>query len=917
MSNENECQLDSDTTNFIRQKVRELGSVKAVDGFYRGDCPVDNYARHIAKEIYTNNDLSIRQFTAQPISTKYSSSISLTDEQQTVVTCLDKRILTIAGAGSGKTRTLIAKAVHLLNAKIAASNEVLLLAFAKNAQEELQERITKLYKHEFTTRTFHSLGLKIIGKATGKIPSVSKMCEDEKIMTDNLIRFVMDMLRNKQERQKAYDFLLLLYKENARLLPETEKHLNKTLANIPIIGEIYKIIMSQNPNKAKELTSNIQLKGIRTIDGKKVKSFGEKVIADTLYLNSINYLYEQNYEYKTYDEDHRQYKPDFYLPDHKIYIEYFGVDEYGQTRPDINQEKYKKSMEWKRELHKKHGTTLIEVTSSKPPNKDIFNELVYNLSANRVPVTEDKIVKDLVVKTFDISACIDILSKFIPLFKSYAIGRLTVSGLQNAEHFSQDGYSSLGKNEVWNELIRRANINRESRTKTFLPFARSIVEKYEDELRKNKEVDFSDMIGWASLLVQKGRYNSSFKHILVDEFQDISQSRFHLLKSLINTRPDTSLFCVGDDWQSIYRFTGSDVSLMVNFKQHFDNVTELQVNKTFRFPQNIAEASSMFIQENDKQIKKKINSVNKGPAKPHITVVESYNPSNAVDEIVEILKQIRKSDKNTSLSVYLLARYNWDLPNEQQIKNIKNNCSGFNIKAATIHKAKGGEADYVIILNVHGGRHGMPCDINDDPILTLMLTDDPGIPYAEERRIFYVALTRAKKEVYIIADQSDKGVFIEELAKDEYRKWVEFKSSVLIPNRCPSCNGFLLKKKGYDGNHFYGCSNYQNGCQQTTLAVCPECNNGPIIDKHCTKCNAKISTCPRCNKGLLLKVNIEGRQVYACQAWYWKNKCNYVDEYCPNCGRPLVRKTGQHGDFISCLGWNQGCTWKAKKSKKC
>jgi len=291
------------------------------------------------------------------------------------------------------------------------------------------------------------------------------------------------------------------------------------------------------------------------------------------------------------------------------------------------------------------------------------------------------------------------------------------------------------------------------------------------------------------------------------------------------------------------------------------------------------------------------------------------------DEVIEILKEVVAHDKADHISVYLLARYNRELPGGQDIRDFCKVSRTLSVEAMTIHRSKGEEADYVILLNIHGGIHGVPCEIVDDPVLDLVLTGDSGIDHAEERRTFYVALTRGRKAVYIIADKSNSGLFLEELAEPEYKDWVEIRRSTLARFLCPLCeDGVLLKKKGKDGGVFYGCSNYRNGCEQKTLPECPECHDGPVLEQcseHvCAQCNAAIETCPQCKKGLLLTESIQGFQVRACQAWYWRNNCTYVHMNCPDCSRPLLRRRGKFGDFVACSGWKKGglgCSWSPRK----
>jgi DNA helicase-4 len=275
---------------------------------------------------------------------------------------------------------------------------------------------------------------------------------------------------------------------------------------------------------------------------------------------------------------------------------------------------------------------------------------------------------------------------------------------------------------------------------------------------------------------------------------------------------DFILFCVGDDWQSIYRFTGCDISYIINFEKYWGLSMISKIETTYRFNQNLIQISSNFIMENPAQIKKNIIAVNKSEELA-FEVTMSANSQYGSDQLTKTLSVLPKGSR-----VYLLGRYNTDIEFLKNIKDIiikrdyRNKTysiflkrrDDLEIKFMTIHKSKGLQADYVFILNNMNKVKGFPSKIIEPPIFSLLLEDFDKYLYSEERRLFYVALTRAKTKVWLITSKDDISEFANETIK--------FASGLSV-NICPKCGGSLLKREGPYGK-FWGCSNYSSaGCK--------------------------------------------------------------------------------------------------------
>ena len=317
--------------------------------------------------------------------------------------------------------------------------------------------------------------------------------------------------------------------------------------------------------------------------------------------------------------------------------------------------------------------------------------------------------------------------------------------------------------------IKKLKLNHND--KVLLSLLEPIYLRYNEYLKINNLIDFNDMINLSTNCIKENLFIHNYKYVIVDEYQDISHGRFNLLMSLRNQKL-YKLFCVGDDWQSIYRFSGSDISLITNYEKYVGLSYITRIENTYRFSSFIADISSKFIMKNPNQIKKKVNS--KLNYKNAIKIIEKNNYKECLNELEKELLKL----ENYS-TIYLLGRYKSDLEilknnkNFYQEYNYKDKCLDIvyskridlNIKFLTIHSSKGLQSDYVIILNNKSSGMSFPSKITDLSLINLLLDNSDDYPYSEERRLFYVALTRCKKKVFLLVNSNNKSVFIKEIEK--------------------------------------------------------------------------------------------------------------------------------------------------------
>ncbi len=768
----------------------------------------------------TANRLYIqRELTASKAFFDDIESRPLTQEQRTAIVTDEQNNLVIASAGSGKTSVIISKAAWLVHAGHHQASEILLLAFARDAKNEMENRLTTRMgenAHQgLTVRTFHSLGMAIMGEVEGRLPSLSVTADDPKALQGLLKEIVTSLIADPEHSRT-----LLAWLQN-RHAPYKNEH---DFANL---GEYYAYIRQYD---------------LRSLQGEKVRSFEECEIANFLFLNGIRYEYEAPYEHDTATRDRRQYRPDFHIADGHIYIEHFGIDMKGRTPPFVDRHRYLAERAWKRELHATHGTTLIETFSHQHQHGTLQRSLASALAKHQIkpdPIPAEQI--------FDILEEQGRITPFI---------RLTATFLHH--------YKSAGL--TYSDLSRKIEETRgRERAEAFLEIFKPIHEAYQKTLHEHDHIDFHDMIHCAASYVESGKYRSPFQYVLIDEFQDISPARARLVKALIRQSPGNRLFAVGDDWQAISRYAGADISIMREFGKHFGNHQQLRLETTFRCPDRLAAAATQFILKNPAQIPKTVRSPRKADG-PCIHLGLAANPGTPL--IVEALERIREQaeQEDGKTRVLVLSRYRHILKDHRPIRR---QYPMLEFAYKTIHASKGLEADYVILLALTRGKYGFPTEIVDDPLLDLVLSNPEPHSNAEERRLFYVALTRARRHVYLIADGPHPSSFATELMHGGYD--IAYFGSPPAPEApCPHCSkGKLQPRKRPDSHEiFYGCSNYP----------------------YCTYAQPP---CPACHTGL------PGRHEGAVQC----PNCGHQLDPCPKCTGWLQERTGPRGPFLGCIAY--------------
>ncbi len=751
--------------------------------------------------------------------------IQLDEEQRRAVITDDDYCLLVAGAGAGKTTTMAAKVKYLVDKKHIDPSEIIVISYTKKAIGELRERINTGLGISAKICTFHAFSYDIVKQFSAEPPEIN--FSSQQIIFDMLEKAIF---HNKQLMRNLVLFLGYYFDlaEDAFEFPDLNQyHLYRAAQDF----ETLKSGLGQYIKKVEQQRT----KRTRTITGEYLRSMQEVQIANFLYLNGLDYEYERVYPFGSPSRN-KKYTPDFYISqgEHSAWLEHYALSESGYNSMFDSQQRsrYLRAISDKRRLHKANRTTLLETWSFYSDRRSLLEHL------KEVLEREGFILKPRNPE--------EVYKKIVETGKDKYIYKLILFMREFIEQYKTTGYDEGGFS-----ILREKTDN--PRTLLFLEIAEQVYHHYQSVLKQRNQIDFADMINDAHFYLQEiERQNIPlpYRYIIIDEFQDIARQRFNLTKRLSQIT-QAKVVAVGDDWQSIYAFSGSDITLFTRFLELMGAGTELKITHTYRNSQELIDIAGGFVQKNSTQIRKQLISP-KRLENPIVVEVfdDSFKPmvqlANTVERIIgEIL-----SEYGEKSSILIIGRYSFDMYNLYRTKRFNELPAGrvksekypnANITFMTAHSSKGLGYDNVILINMFEGKFGFPCQIEDDPIMKLVTYEDYSMPFAEERRLFYVAMTRTKNRVYIAAPKVRPSRFLVELIRDfkiPHSEELNMQVVDLFNLRCPIC-GFPLK---YEFNKNYGlnlwiCTNEAELCDFMTndkvhmhdILKCPKCADGYLI----------------------------------------------------------------------------------------
>ncbi|MEM1406694.1 MAG: UvrD-helicase domain-containing protein [Bacteroidota bacterium] len=688
---------------------------------------------------------------------------NLNDKQREAVISEEKRLLILAGAGSGKTKTLLQKLIYLIEEKGVNPSNILAITFTKNGANEMidrliisadgteeyaeilsdknrseKEKATQRYlftkKHRWidnlTLKTFHSLCYGIIRNfGVNEFDNKFKIIRDTKAKDDEFAKY--------SATETAFEVIHKILIENC--------------ASNEYILEFKRYILDYmidkiHVEKDRRLSLPKDGKYFTTLNGTRVRSKSEQYIADWLYRHNIKFDYEPSVNFRDFD-----FRPDFFIPEANLYIEHVSNKSYPTSS--------------KEQQFNKANKLLVKTFEEQTKDTAVFNLILERIVKNRLPSNYHYAT----VLSFE-----EEFHSYHKEVKDYLRQVMRVIDMIKVENTS----ISTVRDE--------SQLDQHERVRDFYKLALPIIGQYRAYCTSKSYLDFNDMITKTISLFRNHteiaeKFRNKYEYILVDEFQDVNNLQVELIKMLLTDQ--NQLFCVGDDWQSIYGFRGSNVDYIVNFSSHFHNAKTIKLSLNYRSTQHIVGASNEVIKHNKFKVDKQIESLKKSGSKIFI-----YAAKNEAENIEFAVSQIKKlqSEKGYSKEdiLFLYRRSKMYSPYFERFRQ-----EGIFVSGKTIHASKGLEANAVFIIGLSEGHGGFPDIWMEDRIYQIIKESNHDVLMEEERRLFYVAITRAKDELYLLAEKGNESSFLKEIPENfTHKTSLAFKPVVERILLCSHCN---------------------------------------------------------------------------------------------------------------------------------
>lgn len=728
--------------------------------------------------------------------------IQADDEQVRAIASPFLRVKIQARAGSGKTRTLSARAVIAIIDEKLDPNQVLILAFNKTATVEIKERVEKILKSKDfnNTRTFHSLAHQLL-KPSRKI----LFDQGEQISTQEQSVFAQRLLRRIINPAFQTEMVQFFRKE----LEEIE-NIGRNLQ--PDEYYIFRQALEHVTLGGQWIRADGEL--VRT-NGERVKSKGEKFIADFLFEHDIPYRYERAWVWKTPFLGGTTYKPDFsfFANGYDIILEHWAFDpsDANAQLPSHWQQSaadYREQIEAKRNFWKSKSVLLIEthagmLRDGRKQFEEQLKSILMGAGINCVRLPETEIIKRVFQNDFMISRMAGLFIQFISRAKKQA----------------------WGPDDV--ERLLKTYEEREARTKSFHRLALRAFREYELMKQEESAMDFDDLLIDATKVVEEQGQSATIhlghgrtialgrlKWILLDEYQDFSPLYYRLLETILKICPDIRLVAVGDDWQAINSFAGAELKFFNNFGHYFSGGECASLTTNYRSDANIVRAGNalmvgrgqpanvspvaqmgginvralsstfvQFVRNPDSEEAWRADQVFLPAGTDGRTTENALRLAQVLKTCIHILRpafdesQIRQTVKAAGRlpHVLLLSRtgfaYGLSLADLQaRLVSILTVLTGAEgkllnrlIRVSTAHGAKGGEAHTVIVLDATAKQFPM---VHPDNLLFEVFGITQEDVLEEERRLFYVAISRAVHRLVVLTEKQKESPYLKLISQE-------------------------------------------------------------------------------------------------------------------------------------------------------
>lgn len=619
----------------------------------------------------------------------------------------DKTNLVLGGAGTGKTTVAAARAKYILRMMKCTCDE---LIFITNLEQK--SYASQLVGSDVAVTSFREVATKIVKSIDGKNP---------KLIDIDMQTFFEEKIHKAIEKKEYINRLIdyvLFFKFNygTAFNWQSEEQYQQHLKEFPAI----------------------------TLRGDYVKCYEHMDIANFLFSNGIDYDYDKPYVRDVLDFDKRRYRPAFYLPDFKLYIDCFEIDKKGLVpkykvsvfnvkTPSIQ---YREAVNRIREIHREYDTKLLEVYSYEKMDNTLFGNLEKKLQREGVVFSplDPFYIWDIISKMNSV-----IIPELVQLF--IALFKLSRSRGLNDEEL-------LNTNRSQNRTFACSYKRNESILSLFIPLYKDYMSML-DTPSSEAFTDEENLIYKAEYFLRHNRFISPYKYIIVDNYQNITKPQLALLKAL-KEQKDSYIFCTADDWQCLGGQMGSDVNFTIDFELYWGSSETSCLENCYRNSFSITNVSKHFITQNKDQLRKMIFSTDNS-LHNCIEIIEADNYIHLVEATNNCIFELSQSG-----TVALIGRYRNDL--DLFMGKIPANTPFY-----TVFQAANITADYIIIINNLKTEIGFPCTLQSDDVLELVSEKNEVFKNSQERRLFYIAITRAKKKVVLLCIKDCVSEFVEEL----------------------------------------------------------------------------------------------------------------------------------------------------------
>lgn len=663
--------------------------------------------------------------------------LELNDEQTDAVLSEHKRLLVLAGAGTGKTKTLIQKILHLIFEKNIDPSHILALTFSKNAANEMIDRMI-LKADSGYGRFLGNKTLSLEKKEALRRSQIRKYPWLSNLTLSTFHGMCYNTLRDYGAKEFDNKFKILTDvtydedikdKKQAHETPEIimqKMVIARCLDDADYFFKLKRYILDHYVDnfrkKMYEKGLNDYKNPYTTLKGDHVKSKSERDIADWLYRHNIEYEYEPLIAPGDFE-----FSPDFYINEANAYLELVSNLSY--------------PLRDKEQQMNEAGKTYLKIQEYETHDSNEFNAIMDKLIVSRI----DRDLQNVPILDFS------------EVFRGYE---------KYLRYFILDSIRIMDKikveNQDFEEIYEKGITDQHERIRIFYTIIKPLIYDYSEYCINHSYLDFNDLLLRTVSLFNnypetKRLFQNKYKYILIDEFQDVNSLQIMLINQLLTD--DNQLFCVGDDWQSIYGWRGSDVEYIVNFEKFFPDATIVKLVLNYRSNSTIVNASNAVIENNKYKINKELRSLITTDGKIHLYRANKEE-EDGVGIVVKHIKTLLKNGfKKEDILVLTRTR------KSDAFKMYNEELSGL-VRITTMHQAKGLEAEIVFVIGLTGGYHGFPSVRNTDRIFQTIKHSNFEHLMEEERRLFYVALTRAKQELFLISEVGNESDFIREIPDD-------------------------------------------------------------------------------------------------------------------------------------------------------